>query len=63
MLQFRESGVNSQYMNELKKGSTHTFKLVPYDIETCHAEALAISEKVHGDLTKIRNQIKERLVN
>lgn len=63
VLWFRESEVNQQYTNELQREPTYNFKLVPYKIETCYNEAFDSLQKIQGDLMKIRNQMKERMVN
>ena len=60
-LEILENEINLQYSNEVEKGPTHTYKPVSYDIEINHSEALNNIQKIQNDLTKIRNQMKERL--
>ncbi|KOC65373.1 hypothetical protein WH47_09952 [Habropoda laboriosa] len=60
-LETLKNEVNLQYMNEIQKGPTYTFKPISYEIETCHSEALDNLQKIQTDLTKIRCQMKERL--
>ncbi|XP_033297310.1 uncharacterized protein LOC117204218 isoform X2 [Bombus bifarius] len=60
-LEILENDINSQYLNEVEKGPTHAYKPISYDIEINHSEALNNIQKIQNDLTKIRNQMKERL--
>ncbi|CAK9821471.1 hypothetical protein ANTRET_LOCUS192 [Anthophora retusa] len=60
-LEALKNEANLQYMNEIQKGPTYTFKPISYEIETCYSEALDNLQKVQTDLTKIRCQMKERL--
>lgn len=60
---FRENEINLQYLNEIQKGSTRTFKPISYEIETCYDETFDNLQKIQNDLLKIRNQMTERRVN
>lgn len=61
-LQFRENEVLLQYMDEIHKGCTFTFKPISYEIETCYGEASNNLQKIQADVRKMRNQMKERVV-
>lgn len=50
-----------QYIHEVQKGCTYTFKPNSYEIESCYSEASDNLEKIQADVIKIRNQMKERL--
>ncbi|XP_076391699.1 HAUS augmin-like complex subunit 3 isoform X2 [Megachile rotundata] len=50
-----------QYIHEVQKGCTYTFKPISYEIESCYSEASDNLEKIQADVIKIRNQMKERL--
>ncbi|CAL7938752.1 unnamed protein product [Xylocopa violacea] len=60
-LEMLENEVNAQYVNEIQKDPTHTFKPISFEIETCHNEALENLQKIQTDLTRMRTQMKERL--
>ncbi|PBC28510.1 HAUS augmin-like complex subunit 3 [Apis cerana] len=59
-LEILENEINLQYLNEIQKGSTHTFKPITYEIETCYDETFDNLQKIQNDLLKIRNQMTER---
>ncbi|XP_017876970.1 HAUS augmin-like complex subunit 3 [Ceratina calcarata] len=60
-LETLEEEVKSRYLNEIQQTPTHTYKPISFEIETNHAEAVDSLQKLQADVTKIRNQMKERL--
>lgn len=60
-LESLEEELRCQYLNEIQKSPTYTFKASPFEVETNHAEALDSLQKLQADVTKIRNKMKEQL--
>ncbi|XP_017762755.1 PREDICTED: HAUS augmin-like complex subunit 3 [Eufriesea mexicana] len=60
-LEMLQNEINVQYLNEIQKEHTHTFKAVSHEIETCYDETFSNLQDIQIDLRKIRSQIKEQL--
>lgn len=58
----REDEVNKDYMAEIQNGPTISFRPISYEISNKYEEISAIIQEIQGDLTRIRNQFKERMV-
>lgn len=58
----REDEVNKDYMAEIQNGPTISFSPISYEINNKCEEVSAIVQEMQGDLTRIRNQFKERMV-
>ncbi|XP_029664953.1 augmin complex subunit dgt3 [Formica exsecta] len=60
-LQKLEDEVNKDYMAEIQNGSTISFRPFSYEINNKYEEISAIVQEIQKDLTRIRNQFKERM--
>ncbi|XP_070162734.1 augmin complex subunit dgt3 [Polyergus mexicanus] len=60
-LQKLEDEVNKDYMAEIQNGSTISFRPFSYEINNKYEEISAIVQEIQRDLTRIRNQFKERM--
>lgn len=60
--EIRKDEVNKDYMAEIQNGSTISFRPFSYEINNKYEEISAIVQKIQTDLTRIRNQFKERMV-
>ncbi|CAL1685443.1 unnamed protein product [Lasius platythorax] len=60
-LQKLEDEVNKDYMAEIQNGPTVSFSPISYEINNKCEEVSAIVQEMQGDLTRIRNQFKERM--
>ncbi|KAL6437042.1 hypothetical protein ACFW04_004980 [Cataglyphis niger] len=60
-LQKLEDEINKDYMAEIQNGSTISLRPFSYEISNKYEEISAIVQKIQTDLTRIRNQFKERM--
>lgn len=59
---FRNDEINKDYVAETQNGPTISLRPISYEISCKCEEISAIVQNVQGDITKIRNQFKERMV-
>jgi len=59
---FRENEINKDYIAETQNGPTISFRSTSYEISSKCEEMSTIVQQVQGNITKIRNQFKERMV-
>ncbi|XP_011637389.1 HAUS augmin-like complex subunit 3 [Pogonomyrmex barbatus] len=60
-LQKIEHEINKDYMTETQTGPTISLKPISYEISSKCEEISAIVQDVQGDITRVRNQFKERM--
>lgn len=60
-LQNLENKVNKDYMAEIQSSSTNSLIPISYDICTSYEEVSTNIQKLQADVTRIRNQFKERM--
>ncbi|KYQ48562.1 HAUS augmin-like complex subunit 3 [Trachymyrmex zeteki] len=60
-LQKLENEINKDYTAETQNGPTISFRSTSYEISSKCEEISTIVQQVQGDITKIRNQFKERM--
>ncbi|XP_067209133.1 HAUS augmin-like complex subunit 3 isoform X2 [Linepithema humile] len=60
-LQKLESEVNKDYLAETQSGPTISFRPISYEISTTCEEISTVVQDIQGEITKIRNQFKERM--
>ncbi|KYM95719.1 PREDICTED: HAUS augmin-like complex subunit 3 [Cyphomyrmex costatus] len=56
-----ENEINKDYTAETRNGPTISFRATSYEISSKCEEMSTVVQQVQGDITKIRNQFKERM--
>lgn len=59
---FRTNETNKDYTAEIQNEPTNSFKPISYEISSSYEEISANVQELQADVTRIRNQFKERMV-
>lgn len=62
LYKIRKDEANKDYIAEIQNGPTISFKPISYEINNKCEEISTMVHEIQGDLTRIRNQFKERMV-